>query len=96
MTNSQPTPPRRRRLRGRRAQAARRYVLARDRGICGICGKPGADTLGHKIPVNKRPDLEYDPANWQAEHGMKRPEYDCPGNYSKGDRENATRPSREW
>lgn len=28
---------------------ARAFVLARDKGICGICGKPGATILDHKL-----------------------------------------------
>ena len=30
----------------------RRTVLARDRGICHLCGKAGADIVDHKVPVS--------------------------------------------
>jgi 5-methylcytosine-specific restriction endonuclease McrA len=31
-------------------QRTRRRILARDRGVCWICRKPGADTLDHLVP----------------------------------------------
>lgn len=89
---------------GRRTQAAARYVIARDRGICGLCGHTGATTWGHIIAVDTRKDLEWDSSNWQAQHGPKagRPGgctvngCDCPGNYGIGKREYKRRPSRNW
>ena len=75
---------------GRRAQQARRFILDRDHGICGLCGHPGANTLGHIIPANQRPDLEWNPDNWQAQHGPRAgnpggctaPRCTCPGGCS--------------
>lgn len=92
--------PNTRRTYGRRTTEARRYTLDRDRGICAICGHPGADTLGHRLPVATHPELEHDPANWQAEHGARRTleldGYDCQGNYAKQATTTTPAPSRDW
>lgn len=85
---------------GRRTQAARRYVIQRDAGICGICGHPGADTWGHKLPVSTHPQLEWNPDNWQAEHGTTRTleadGFECVGNYGKGPTTLTPPPTRRW
>jgi len=43
-------------------------VLAEARGICALCGKPGADSVDHIVPLIERPDLELDRSNLQAAH----------------------------
>jgi 5-methylcytosine-specific restriction protein A len=35
----------------RRYKQARRNVLARDHYMCWICGRPGADTADHVVPL---------------------------------------------
>lgn len=61
------------------------YVIARDQGICALCGHPGADTGGHVIALEDG-GPELDPDNVRAEHGRRRTlaldGYDCPGNYA--------------
>lgn len=85
---------------GRRTQAAARYTITRDHGICQICGHPGADSWGHKLPVKTHPELEWNPSNWQAEHLTPRTldvdGYDCPGNVAKGATTTTPTPTREW
>lgn len=88
----------------RRQAQARALCLARDGWICGLCGHPGATTLGHLIPVSARPDLEWEPTNHQAQHGPKAGNpggcmtegCDCPGNYGLRERPYARTPSRDW
>lgn len=47
-----PSRPELARLRkGRPYREARLYVLARDGGLCHICGRPGADTADHVVPI---------------------------------------------
>jgi 5-methylcytosine-specific restriction endonuclease McrA len=83
------------RSRGRTGRPWRRLraeVLAAS-NICWICGKPGADTVDHVIPVSKLPHnhpLVRDPANLRPAHG--------PCNYSKGNRplKTKTPTSRAW
>jgi len=50
-----------------RYQKARAAVLVRDRGICWLCGRPGANTADHVVPlaVGGHP---YDMANLRAAH----------------------------
>src|SRR4051794_8863016 len=73
---------------GRRVTELKRYILARDNGICGLCGEPGADTIGHLEPYALRPDLAWDLGNMQAQHGRKRTRrqdgFTCAGNFSEG------------
>lgn len=89
-----------RRTWGRKSQANTRWVIARDHGICGICGHPGADTLGHILPALTHPELEHDPANWQAEHGQPHHPhlsgFACPGTYGKGATITGHPPTRDW
>lgn len=86
----------------RREQRLHAYVIARDNGICWLCGHPGADTADHVIPVEQRPDLRHDATNLRAAHGTRRTisehGYECIGNYARGNTPaptNATR-SRQW
>ena len=44
----------------------RAAVIARDRGICHLCGQPGADTAHHL--VEKRHGGSDDPSNLRAIH----------------------------
>lgn len=38
-------------LSGSAQQARRRRIIDRDRGICHVCGKPGANQADHKVPL---------------------------------------------
>lgn len=67
---------------------------------CALCGKPGADTIDHIVPVHLG-GPKWDPANLRPMHGAKRA--DCPGNYSLGatmaqrvKELRPTTPSRRW
>lgn len=46
--------------------ALKRYVIARDKGICWICGKPGATSADHIIPRSKG-GIDH-PSNLRAAH----------------------------
>jgi hypothetical protein len=52
------------------------FVIARDAGMCGICGHGGAVTADHIISVKDWPPgvpgVDY-PDNLQAAHGTRRP-----------------------
>lgn len=77
---------------GRKVTNAIAYVVNRDDGICGICDHPGANSLDHVLPVVNRPDLEWEPTNWQAVHldparqpkGCPTPGCHCTGNVGRG------------
>ena len=45
------------------------FVVARDRGVCHVCGHSGAKVPDHLAPVAERPDLALDAANMKAAHG---------------------------
>jgi 5-methylcytosine-specific restriction endonuclease McrA len=62
--------------------------------VCWICGRRGADTVDHRIPVALRPDLEYVPTNLAPAHGKKRD--GCPGNYGRTPRRRGLNTSRSW
>ena len=46
----------------------RAQVLAEERYVCWLCGKPGADSVDHKVPLVERPDLRLDRSNLRAAH----------------------------
>jgi hypothetical protein len=48
------------------------FVANRDRGICHICGHPGAGVPDHLVPVTERPDLALKAENMKAAHGYRR------------------------
>jgi len=50
-----------------RYQQARKQILKRDRGICWLCGRPGATTADHVVPLSKG-GHPFDPANLRAAH----------------------------
>ena len=50
-----------------RYQTARKNVLVRDRGICWLCGRPGANTADHVVPLALG-GHPYDEANLRAAH----------------------------
>ena len=56
--------------RGYRGLAAyRRFkarIIDRDCGLCGVCGKPGADELGHRVAYSRLdPMTRDDPTTWR-------------------------------
>lgn len=87
---------------GRRWRRLVAYVLDRDNRVCWRCGRGGADTGGHVLPVTTHPHLEYDPRNVRAEHGTRRTitehGYECAGNYAMRDQPPPTTQirSRAW
>lgn len=48
-------------------QQARKAVLVRDRGICWLCSRPGADTADHVVPLALG-GHPYDMGNLRAAH----------------------------
>ena len=62
--------------------------------ICWMCGRPGADTIDHVVPLAR--GGTNDPQNLRPAHGRRQP-WGCPGNYGRRDRavEVAER-TREW
>lgn len=90
------------RVGSRLARKLAKYVIARDEGICWLCGHIGADTADHVIPVIQRPDLQFDTTNMKAAHGERRTVavdgYECIGNFARGDAPPPTQAmtSRQW
>lgn len=78
---------------GRRWTRLAHWTIQRDQGICWICGHPGADTADHLESVDAAPQREFDPTNLAAAHGAARPEYNCPGQYARGNYPGAIRPT---
>lgn len=73
----------------------RLQVLAVSGGICWLCGRPGADTVDHVVPLED--GGTNDLANLRAAHGAKRPEFGCPGNFGRrGAHQPAMPRSRDW
>lgn len=60
------TPNQQRGYRGLAAyRAFRDRILERDAGMCGECGRPGANELGHRIPYSQQdPATRDDPSTW--------------------------------
>lgn len=52
---------------GRRWQSVKARVIARDHGICWLCGHPGADSADHVRPVRDGGAI-YDLTNLAAVH----------------------------
>jgi 5-methylcytosine-specific restriction endonuclease McrA len=51
---------------GRPWQRIKRRIIRRDRGVCHLCGLPGADTADHLIPYSAGGSNA--PANLKAAH----------------------------
>jgi hypothetical protein len=89
---------------GRRVTAAIRWVIARDSGICWLCGHPGANSCDHILPVKDFPELEWQRTNWKAAHlhkagtqgGCTTPGCQCPGNKGRGTKPHTAPSSRRW
>jgi hypothetical protein len=47
------------------------YVIARDYGVCHICGHAGATEADHLEPVTENSERALDASNLKAAHGMK-------------------------
>jgi 5-methylcytosine-specific restriction endonuclease McrA len=97
---SDPIPTRR--IGGRRWSRVVSYVIARDQGICHLCGHDGADTGDHLTRLEDG-GAELDPDNVKAAHGTRRTlehdGYTCPGNYADTRRTHTPPtppPSRVW
>jgi hypothetical protein len=73
---------------GRAWLALARLVIARDNQHCWRCGRAGADTAGHILPVTTHPHLALSLDNLRAEHGRRRTQdvdgFNCIGNYAAG------------
>ena len=76
----------------RRWRKLREQILKRDNYTCWICGQPEADTVDHLVPWVAGGPSQW--ANLAAAHGARRPEYNCPGNYSLGAKKKTRKPKR--
>jgi 5-methylcytosine-specific restriction endonuclease McrA len=75
----------------RRRQLKAKFLPAGQVVKCWLCGMPGADSLDHRLPKSKYPELVWDEANIQPAHQS------C--NSIKGDGPGAPTlgpPSEEW
>ena len=52
---------------GHKWRKLREQVLAGN-DICWLCGKPGADTVDHILPLSKFPELAHDLGNLRPAH----------------------------
>lgn len=81
---------------GRRGHAwerKRAAVFAQHGDVCWLCGRPGADTVDHVLPLAMGGTNEL--ANLRPAHGKKRAY--CPGNYGrKSSPVEPPRRSRAW
>lgn len=71
---------------GRPYRRVREQVLAQD-DTCWLCGKPGADTIDHLVPISKGGSL-LDKTNLRPAH------FAC--NSRRGDGRGKRQPSRVW
>ena len=79
---------------GKAWRQLRAQILHASGGICWLCGRPGADTVDHIVPLSDG-GHPLDPANLRAAHGKRQP-WGCPGNYGRGKRTAAPPITREW
>lgn len=71
----------------------RAFVLGQS-DICWMCGRPGATTVDHLVPL--KDGGTSDLSNLRPAHGPKQP-WGCPGNFGRKDRAVPITPtSREW
>lgn len=84
---------------GRKVTRLRRYVVARDGGICCRCGLDGADTSDH-YPV---PKVELDPGEWFDPARVRAAHLACNlraggqlGNARQSERARYAEASRDW
>ena len=70
----------------------RRQILEAS-DVCWLCGKPGADTVDHVLPLSQFPELAHDLGNLRPAHKS------CNSKKGAGTGENPVRPmprSRRW
>jgi 5-methylcytosine-specific restriction endonuclease McrA len=70
----------------------RKRILA-ESDICWICGRPGATTVDHLIPLSQ--GGTNDAANLAPAHAGRQP-WGCPGNYGRGKVAQPSRTTRAW
>ena len=62
--------------------------------ICWMCGRPGADTIDHLVPLAQGGNNQV--SNLRPAHGKRQP-WGCPGNYARQDRHvEVNKTTRDW